>query len=194
MAKRIELTNVQPGRPEAGFASLRFSHLPRSYLHSLPMAPVIIRQAAKRDVAQIAQFNINIAKETENLALKSEIVKSGVAKLLNHPELGFYLVAESSHQIVGSLMITTEWSDWRCGKFWWIQSVYVLPDFRRHGIYGSLYSKVKELSELDKSVCGFRLYVEKDNDVAQTAYLKCGMHQTPYALFEETKPDLSFTS
>ena len=158
------------------------------------MVQTVIRRATGKDAAQIARFNTNIAQETENLALKQEIVESGVIKLLNNPELGFYLVAESDSQIVGSLMITTEWSDWRCGQFWWIQSVYVLSDFRRTGLYGRLYSRVKELAESDENVCGFRLYVEKDNIIAQEAYRKYGMHQTAYHVFEETKPDLSFTS
>ena len=158
------------------------------------MAQAVIRRATKNDVDQITRFNMNIALETENLALKREIVESGVTRLLNNPELGFYLVAESDSRIVGSLMITTEWSDWRCGQFWWIQSVYVLSDFRRVGLYGHLYSRVKELAELDGNVCGFRLYVEKDNTVAQEAYRKYGMHQTAYHVFEETKPGLSFTS
>ncbi|MCY4226839.1 MAG: GNAT family N-acetyltransferase [Gammaproteobacteria bacterium] len=158
------------------------------------MVHACIRQAAEKDASQIAQFNINIAQETEGLALKPEIVESGVIRLLSHPELGFYLVAECESQIVGSLMITTEWSDWRCGQFWWIQSVYVLSDFRRSGLYGRLYSRVKELAESDENVCGFRLYVEKDNTVAQAAYRKYGMHQTAYHVFEETKPGLSYTS
>ncbi|MYB35251.1 MAG: GNAT family N-acetyltransferase [Gammaproteobacteria bacterium] len=158
------------------------------------MDQAVIRRATKEDVAQITRFNVNIAQETENLALRQEIVESGVTKLLNNPELGFYLVAESDSRIIGSLMITTEWSDWRCGQFWWIQSVYVLSDFRRIGLYGRLYSKVKELAEMDENVCGFRLYVEKDNTVAQEAYRKYGMHKTAYHLYEETKPGLFFTS
>ncbi len=162
--------------------------------HRFVMARTVIRRATTGDIAQITQFNIGIAKETENLNLNPTVVRLGVAKLIDNPNFGFYLVAESDTRIVGSLMITTEWSDWRCGQFWWIQSVYVLSEFRRKGLYGCLYSKVKELAELDDNVCGFRLYVEKDNAVAQKAYRKYGMHNTPYLLFEETKTSVSLSS
>ncbi len=158
------------------------------------MHRIVIRRATLADIARITQFNINIAKETENLNLNPRVVESGVEKLISNPNLGFYLVAASDDQIIGSLMITTEWSDWRCGQFWWIQSVYVLSDFRKQGLYGRLYSKVKELAQQDGNVCGFRLYVEQDNVVAQKAYRKYGMHQTAYRMFEESKPNMNITS
>lgn len=156
------------------------------------MALPVIRRAIQKDAARITEFNISIARETEDLALKPETVRAGVSKLLGNSELGFYLVGEMDAEIVGSLMITTEWSDWRCGQFWWIQSVYVLPEFRKQGLYGRLYLKVKELAQADENVCGFRLYVEKDNLAAQAAYRKYGMHKTAYRMYEETRPGLSF--
>lgn len=145
-------------------------------------------------MSAIALFNRNMAKETENLFLAPEVVRSGVSKLLKSPDLGFYLVAEQNNKVVGSLMITTEWSDWRCARFWWIQSVYVLPDFRRKGLYGRLYSEVKKLAQSDSNVCGFRLYVEKNNTIAKQAYRKYGMHKTAYRLFEEAKPNRNIAS
>ncbi|MYD76844.1 MAG: GNAT family N-acetyltransferase [Gammaproteobacteria bacterium] len=152
-----------------------------------------IRRAESDDASVITEFNLGIALETENLKLRPETVRAGVAKLLDNPAFGFYLVAELDGQIVGSLMITTEWSDWRCGQFWWIQSVYVLPEFRKKGLYSRMYEKVKELARKNDNVYGFRLYVEKENFAAQAAYLKTGMRQTGYRMFEELKPGLSFS-
>lgn len=153
----------------------------------------VIRRAEPDDAPVITGFNLGIALETENLRLRPKTVRAGVAKLLENPGFGFYLVAELDGQTVGSLMVTTEWSDWRCGQFWWIQSVYVLPEFRKRGIYRRMHEKVKELARENDNVCGFRLYVEKENFAAQAAYLKTGMCQTGYRMFEELKPGLSFT-
>lgn len=145
-----------------------------------------IRKAMTSDIETIAQFNINMARETENKVLPREIITQGVATLINKPHLGFYLIAEKEGEIVGSLMVTTEWSDWRNGLFWWIQSVYVVKEFRRQGIYSALYERVKKLSKAER-VCGFRLYVEKENEVAQSTYEKLGMKETHYLLYEEEK-------
>jgi len=107
-----------------------------------------------------------------------------VQALLANSNLGYYFVAENEGEVVGTLMVTTEWSDWRNGVFWWIQSVYIHPDFRRQGIYRSLYQHVQELSR-EHNVCGFRLYVEKENESAQQTYQKMGMHQTHYRMYEQ---------
>ena len=145
----------------------------------------IIRKASKSDAHAIAQFNIAMAMETEGKELVRNEIESGVLGLLNHPEYGFYLVAESDDKIVGSLMITYEWSDWRNGLFWWIQSVYVLPEFRRKGVYRAMYEKIKKMAADDPMVWGFRLYVEKENHPAQQTYLNLGMKETHYRMFEE---------
>jgi len=145
-----------------------------------------IRKANQSDIQTIAQFNINMAMETENKILPKEIITKGVETLINNEHLGFYLMAEVDGKIAGSLMVTTEWSDWRNGLFWWIQSVYVEDEFRRQGIYSALYNHVKELSE-SEYVCGFRLYVETENKVAQKTYEKLGMEQTHYFMYEEEK-------
>lgn len=145
-----------------------------------------IRKANKSDIETIAQFNINMAMETENKVLPREIITKGVETMINNPHMGFYLTAEVEGQIAGSLMVTTEWSDWRNGLFWWVQSVYVVEEFRRKGIYSALYKYVKDLSK-DENVCGFRLYVEKENTVAQKTYENLGMVETHYLLYEEEK-------
>ena len=108
-------------------------------------------------------------------------------RLLNDPSLGFYVVAERAGEVVGSLMVTNEWSDWRNGLFWWIQSVYIVPAARRQGVYRALYDFVREMARADPGICGFRLYVEKDNTAAQRTYSSLGMAPTDYLVYEELK-------
>lgn len=153
---------------------------------------VSIRRAQPGDAKVIAYFNQAMARETENKELIPETILAGVHTLLNQPAHGFYIVAEINDKVVACLMITMEWSDWRNSLFWWVQSVYVLPDYRRQGIYRQLYSFIKELAENEPSVCGLRLYVEQDNTRAQKTYKALGMQQTPYRLFEELKPDINY--
>jgi ribosomal protein S18 acetylase RimI-like enzyme len=99
--------------------------------------------------------------------------------------LGFYLVAEAADgQVAGSLMVTTEWSDWRNGRFWWIQSVYIQPDWRRRGVFRALYRHLTEIAEDEPDVCGFRLYVERENAAAQATYRALGMHEGVYRVYE----------
>jgi ribosomal protein S18 acetylase RimI-like enzyme len=112
--------------------------------------------------------------------------------MIDNPQMGFYLVVELDNNIQASLMVTTEWSDWRNGMFWWIQSVYVRSAYRRQGLYRELYERVKELAEQEPAVCGFRLYVERDNLTAQKTYQSLGMSETDYRLYEERKPGLKF--
>jgi ribosomal protein S18 acetylase RimI-like enzyme len=146
-----------------------------------------IRKSQPSDAATIIEFNIAMALETEDKVLKRSEIEPGVHGLFNHPEYGFYMVAESDGQIAGSLMITFEWSDWRNGVFWWIQSVYVRPEFRRKGVYRAMYNTIKDMAVSQPGVCGFRLYVERDNVNAQMTYKSLGMEETHYKLFEEIK-------
>ena len=127
-----------------------------------------------------------MAQETEEKTLLPAVILAGVKALLANPAYGFYLVAEMDEKVVACLMITTEWSDWRNGVFWWIQSVFVIPDYRRQGIYRRMYERVKDLASQEPNVCGFRLYVERDNMRAQSTYRSLGMVETPYRMFEET--------
>jgi ribosomal protein S18 acetylase RimI-like enzyme len=154
---------------------------------------VTIRQATIADAKKIAGFNTNMAMETEGIELIPEIILSGVRKLINNDAFGYYLVAETNHEIVGSLMVTSEWSDWRNGQFWWIQSVYVIPSWRRRGLYRKLYETVKQLADKNENVCGFRLYVEKENSIAQSTYDNVGMHETHYKMYEELKTSVIFS-
>jgi ribosomal protein S18 acetylase RimI-like enzyme len=133
-----------------------------------------------------------MALETEGKALIAERIDAGVRRLLVTPALGFYVVAEGQEGVVACLMVTQEWSDWRNGLFWWIQSVYVKPDWRRQGVYRRLYAHVRELAQADAAVCGFRLYVEKDNKAAQATYAALGMNPTDYLIYEELKPGVRY--
>ena len=153
---------------------------------------MIIRQALSQDAVELAEFNINTARETEAVELIPEVIIAGVRHMIANPHLGFYLVVELDNGIQASLMVTTEWSDWRNGMFWWIQSVYVRPAYRRQGLYRELYVRVKELAEQEPAVCGYRLYVERDNVNAQKTYQSLGMSETDYKLYEELKPSFKF--
>lgn len=147
--------------------------------------PIHIRKATPEEASLIAEFNIAMALETEGKRLDPETIQQGASALFKSPEYGYYLVAELDDAVVGSLMITTEWSDWRNGIFWWIQSVYVVPQARRQGIFTQLYNHVATLAADDAQICGFRLYVEKDNHIAQSVYKSLGMIETDYKLFEQ---------
>ena len=145
-----------------------------------------IRLAEKTDALDLVEFNQAMALETEGKRLDSDILKSGVEAVFNDEKKGFYVVAEEAGKIVGGLMVTFEWSDWRGQWFWWIQSVYILPEFRGRSIYRLLYEFVKNEAEKSKNVCGFRLYVEKENELAQKVYEKLGMEISHYLMYEET--------
>ena len=143
-----------------------------------------IRKATPRDVQTLVFFNTSLAWETEARHLDAETITRGLQNLLRRPELGFYLLAELGGEIAGALMITTEWSDWRNGQFWWIQSVYVRAEYRRQGVFKRLFEEVKQQSQKDDDVCGLRLYVEHNNHTAQRTYHTLGMQETSYRLFE----------
>ena len=144
-----------------------------------------IRIASLKDASAIAEFNRAMALETENKILDSDVLLQGVTSVLKKQELGFYIVAELNDKVVGCLMITTEWSDWRNGVFWWIQSVYVHSNHRREGIYSKMYEYIKIIATENSKVCGLRLYVDQENEIAQKGYVSLGMKKTNYLLFEE---------
>lgn len=146
---------------------------------------VLIRLGEERDAETLTHFNTAMARETEHKVLSLDVVSAGVQALLKHPEYGFYVVAEKEGEVAGSLMVTPEWSDWRDGFFWWIQSVYIRPEFRRQGIYKRLYAYVKAKAAEGGNVCGCRLYVERKNTVAQRTYEALGMQETRYRMYEE---------
>ena len=151
-----------------------------------------IRKATPADAGPISRFNQAMALETEGKSLIPERVDAGVRRLLGEPALGFYVVAVDGEQIVACLLVTQEWSDWRNGLFWWIQSVFVEAPWRRRGVYRRLYQHVRDLAAADPQVCGFRLYVEKDNLVAQQTYAGLGMAETDYLIYEQLSPGVRY--
>lgn len=148
-------------------------------------AALSIRQAVAADAEVIARFNAAMAEETEGRALDWAVILAGVKGLLARPEYGFYLLAELGGAPAACLLITYEWSDWRNGLFWWVQSVYVSPEHRRKGIYRAMYGRVRDLAAADRLVCGLRLYVEKDNAAARQTYESLGMREAHYRMYEE---------
>ncbi len=143
-----------------------------------------IRQATVADTTVITRFNTLMAEETEHITLDQERLKEGVAALLRDPSRGIYYLAEVDHVVVGQMMITCEWSDWRNGTFWWIQSVYVESGARGSGVFRALFDHVHSLAKLRNDVCGLRLYVERSNDRAKRTYSRHGMHPSHYEMFE----------
>ena len=145
-----------------------------------------ITDASFADAGIIAEFNQQMAQETENKALDTATINAGVGRMITDSSLGRYLVArEETGRIVGCLGITYEWSDWRNGLFWWIQSVFVAPEHRTQGVFSSMYASVKDQALADERSCGIRLYVERDNDTAYRTYTGLGMLETDYRLMEE---------
>ena len=147
------------------------------------MPSFVIRSATVHDAETIADYNVRLAEETEETSLNPETVLRGVRALLSDETRGSYYVA-CADKIIGQMMHTREWSDWRNGDLWWIQSVYVHPDFRRQGVFRSLYAHLKTLAEADPEVVGLRLYVERENQTARATYKGLGMDQTPYLLMQ----------
>jgi GNAT superfamily N-acetyltransferase len=149
------------------------------------MPPFVIRPATPADRATVADFNLRIAAETENTVLDRDLVTRGVETLLANAARGRYYVACVEQAIVGQIMHTREWSDWRNGDVWWIQSVYVRRDHRRRGVFRMLHDHLKTLARADPNVVGLRLYVDADNRVAQTTYEQLGMTAARYRIMED---------
>ncbi len=147
---------------------------------------VSIRTAQLNDAETIVQFNLALAQETEDRQLAVKTVTRGVTRFLEGAGAGFYIVAEIDATVVGCLMITHEWSDWRDGNMWWIQSVYVSPSARRRGVFRALYAAILEKAHATPDVCALRLYVERENTKAQGTYEALGMKQEPYFIYETT--------
>ncbi len=147
-----------------------------------------VRLAKPEDAATIASFSAAMALETEGRRLDFDRLHEGTRAILNSPEHGFFMVAEvkqaDDSQLLGQLMITYEWSDWRNGVFWWIQSVYVDPVWRRQNVFRRMNEAVMATAKTSPNVCGVRLYVEENNSVAQAVYRKLGLTPSSYAIFE----------
>jgi len=143
-----------------------------------------IRPAYPREIPVLVEHNRRMALETEGRELDPERLRPGVEAVFADPARGNYHMALRADVPVGSLLLTSEWSDWRNGVFWWIQSVYVLPDARRQGVFSALYRHVLEKARTDPEVCGVRLYVDHDNVRAQEVYRRLGMREARYRFFE----------
>lgn len=143
-----------------------------------------VRRAVPEDSDTIVRFNSAMALETESKTLVEEQLREGVAAMFNRQGLGFYCVAEVAGRMVGQLMITTEWSDWRNSHYWWIQSVYVEPEYRRTGVYRTLHNFVATEAQDQGDVQGLKLYVDRDNKRAQRVYSSLKMNHSNYDLWE----------
>jgi len=149
------------------------------------MAPLTVRPARDSDLDRLVAFNLAMARETEDHGLDEAALRSGMQRALRDAERGSYSVAELSGEVVGCLLVTREWSDWRDRWFWWIQSVYVAPQARRRGVYRALHQAVLDAAAAAGDVCGVRLYVDAENRAAQATYAELGMRQARYLMFEQ---------
>lgn len=148
-----------------------------------------VRPAGREDVEAIVAFSAAMAWETEQRRLDEGRLREGTLSLLDTPSLGFFMVAETREPerplLVGQLMITYEWSDWRNGVFWWIQSVYVDPAWRRRGVFRRMHEAVMVSAKAAPDVCGVRLYVEQENHTAQMVYQRLGLSPSAYKVYEQ---------
>jgi GNAT superfamily N-acetyltransferase len=147
--------------------------------------PIVVRPARAADALVIVAFNQAMAVETEHKVLPDALIGPGVRAALVDPHRALYWLAEIGEQVAGQTMVTTEWSDWRNGFFWWIQSVYVAPRFRRQGVFRALHAFIHEEARRRVDVCGLRLYVHQENHAAIEVYRALGMRRTDYRLLEE---------
>lgn len=147
---------------------------------------ITIRQATTDDIPTVVEFNCRLARESEHLELDRPTVTAGVTAVVNNSErTGPYYLACDGGEIVGQLQITFEWSDWRNGWFWWVQSVYVRADARGRGVFRSLYNHVRQTARAAGNVVGIRLYVERNNGSAKATYQRLGMKEIPFHLMQE---------
>jgi GNAT superfamily N-acetyltransferase len=148
------------------------------------MPTITIRRADRSDAEFLVRGNAAMALETEHLSLDLDRLRDGVHSLFDDPSRGLYFIAEVDGRRAGQMMITYEWSDWRNGNFWWIQSVWVEPQHRGQGVFSALYAFIRDEARATTGVCGLRLYVENENERAQRTYERVGMKPTVYRMFE----------
>jgi GNAT superfamily N-acetyltransferase len=151
--------------------------------YDMGLNEISVRQATRNDIDIIVHFNSEMAHETENIILSQQILTNGVTAVFEDSTKGFYIVAECDGTVVGQAMITYEWSDWRNAIVWWIQSVYILPDYRKSGVFRSIFEQIKLLAK-ESNACGLRLYVDRGNIIAKKAYKNLGMEESHYDLYE----------
>lgn len=146
-----------------------------------------IRKALNKDIDVIARYNYNLAYETENKILDMNILTRGVEAIIKDENKGIYHVCEINGEVVGQIMYTFEWSDWRNGTFLWIQSAYVNKEFRGMGVFKALYKFIRDIADNDNNICVIRLYVEKENTIAKKTYKNIGMKECNYYIYEYDK-------
>ena len=151
------------------------------------MSEVHYREGVPADAESILEFQVAMARETEDVTLEREVTNRGVHAVFADPSLGRYFIAESGGRAIASLMITYEWSDWRNGVVWWIQSVFVEAALRGQGVYAGLYAYVQSMVNADPAIKGIRLYVDRRNSRAQQVYARLGMNGDHYSVFEWMK-------
>lgn len=144
----------------------------------------VIRPATPADIPVLVAFNAALAWETEETRLDPEVLAAGVRAMFDNPTRGFYTLAERNGEVIGQIMVTFEWSDWRNGWFWWVQSVYVRDDARRGGVFRALYREIERRATADPHVIGLRLYFDRDNARARATYLALGMTHKSYEMME----------
>jgi len=145
---------------------------------------IFVREANVSDIPTLVNYNRALAYETENIALDEKILRLGIEKVLELEDCQ-YFVAELNGKIVGQSMITSEWSDWRNGVMWWMQSVYVDPSHRQRGVFQSILKYIEALVEKHQEVKGLRLYVKQDNKVGISAYESLGIKNSGYVIHEK---------
>ena len=152
---------------------------------------ISIRDAIRADIDHIVEFQQAMAIETEGRALDPSTIRQGITAVFEDPQKGFYIVAvvsddgdDALQQVVGSLLMTYEWSDWSNATHWWIQSVYVDATWRRRGVYRAMYDHILGMTKGRSDICSIRLYVERTNTIAQQTYNNLGMHHSHYDLYE----------
>ncbi len=146
---------------------------------------ILIRDAHSSDADKIVDYNLNLALESEGLELDADVLRGGVIRALERPDFCRYFVAEADGIVVAQTMLTYEWSDWKNGLIWWIQSVYVDPAFRCQGIFRKIFKYLEQLAIEHGDVVAFRLYVDKNNHNAMATYEKLGMRQPEYLIYEK---------
>lgn len=147
---------------------------------------IVVRPARLDDVETLTRFSAAMAWETEHRTLDSDRLRQGTLAVFDQAQRGVFYVAErqDTHLVVGQCLITYEWSDWRNAQFWWIQSVYVDPQWRRRGVYRRLHDTIRRKAQATPGVCGLRLYVEQGNSIAQSAYEAMNLHRATYEIWE----------
>ena len=155
------------------------------------MTNIRVRDATRADIERIAEFQQAMAIETEGRALDPSTIRQGITAVFDDPQKGFYIVAvvsadgdDALQQVVGSLLMTYEWSDWSNATHWWIQSVYVDATWRRRGVYRAMYDHILTMTKGHSDICSIRLYVERTNTIAQQTYKSLGMYHSHYDLYE----------